>query len=217
MKFLDITLLFADNHSFPITVKFTPTKSTNCSSSETGVRRRNPVDTYCSESPDSGERKRRTGDTGYRKWIGRWSLRGSCDVGCTTDRPDRCHFLRRMAKRLLFLCSTLEYCHWTLHQCSAANETTSSYYYCPSFLLSLPTCVMYYIGCLSLSGYNIVLLCWFPGVSFAVPPLTFVISAAQCRFRQRVGCSVLQRGTSSWSLSLKSFFFGRDWAGSASE
>src|SRR6218665_3649097 len=32
---------------------------------------------------------------------------------------------------------------------------------CPSFLLSLPTsCTMYYIGCLSLSGHNIVLLRW---------------------------------------------------------
>src|SRR6218665_1605880 len=51
---------------------------------------------------------------------------------------------------------------------------------CPSLLLSLTTCVMYmyYIGRLSLSGYNIVLLRWSPGVFFAVPPLTFVISAA---------------------------------------
>jgi len=31
-------------------------------------------------------------------------------------------------------------------------------------------------------------------------PLTFVISAAQCRFWQRVGCSVLLRGVSSWCL-----------------
>ena len=45
---------------------------------------------------------------------------------------------------------------------------------------------MYYIGCLSLSGYNIVLLRWSPGVSFAVPPLTLVIFDAQCRFWQRV-------------------------------
>ena len=37
---------------------------------------------------------------------------------------------------------------------------------------------MYYNGCLFLSGYNIVLLRWSPGVSFAVPPLTFEISAA---------------------------------------
>src|SRR6218665_3985756 len=41
---------------------------------------------------------------------------------------------------------------------------------------------MYYIGYLSLSGYNVVLLRWSPGVSFAAPPLTFVTSAAQCRF-----------------------------------
>ena len=56
---------------------------------------------------------------------------------------------------------------------------------------------MYYIGCLSLSGYNIILLRLSPGVSFAVPLLTFVISAAQCRFWQCVGCSVLLRGVSS--------------------
>ena len=55
---------------------------------------------------------------------------------------------------------------------------------------------MYYIGYLSLSGYNVVLLRWSPsvsfaapplafvtsGVSFAAPPLAFVTSAAQCRF-----------------------------------
>ena len=72
--------------------------------------------------------------------------------------------------------------------------------YCPSFLLALPACVMYYIGCLPLSGYTIVLRRWSPGLSFAVPPLIFVISAAQCRFKQRVGCSVLLRWVSSWSL-----------------
>src|SRR6218665_155160 len=77
---------------------------------------------------------------------------------------------------------------------------TNTIYHCLSFLLSLPICMMYYIGCLSLSGYNIVLLCWSPGVSFDVPPLTFVISAAQCRFWQRVGFSILLRGGSSWSL-----------------
>src|SRR6218665_946311 len=90
------------------------------------------------------------------------------------------------------------------------------------------------------------------------PPLTFVTSAAQCRFWQRVRCCVLLRGVSFWSfgpielmcseglfrlwaqqhgmisplscvpcclvacplkfyISLKSFFFGRDWAGSTSE
>jgi|SRR6218665_1813849 len=73
---------------------------------------------------------------------------------------------------------------------------TNTIYHCLSFLLSLPICMMYYIGCLSLSGYNIVLLCWSPGVSFDVPPLTFVISAAQCRFWQRVGFSILLRGVS---------------------
>ena len=72
--------------------------------------------------------------------------------------------------------------------------------YCASCLLSGPTCVMYYIGYLSLSGYNIVLLRWSPVVPFAVPPLTFVISAAQCRFWQCVGCCVLLRGVSSWPL-----------------
>src|SRR6218665_3997364 len=51
---------------------------------------------------------------------------------------------------------------------------------CPSFLLWLPTCALYYICCLSLSGHNIVLLQWSPGVA-AAPPLTFVTSAAQCR------------------------------------
>src|SRR6218665_1311807 len=50
----------------------------------------------------------------------------------------------------------------------------------PSFLPSLPTCVMFYIGCLSLSEYNIVSLQWSPIVSFDVSPLTFVTSAAQC-------------------------------------
>ena len=58
--------------------------------------------------------------------------------------------------------------------------------------------VMYYIGCLSLSGYNIVLLRWSPGVSFAVPSLTFVISAAQCWFWQRVGAPFCCEG---WALS----------------
>src|SRR6218665_2136232 len=112
---------------------------------------------------------------------------------------------------------------------------------------------MYYIGCLSLSGCNILLLGWSPGGSFASPHLTFVTSAAQCRFWHRVGCCVLLRGARFWSLGpfsyyaakavgpsswndlpvelrclliscpfkfyifLKFFFFGRDWAGSASE
>ena len=51
----------------------------------------------------------------------------------------------------------------------------------PSFVPSLPTCVMHCIGCLSLSGYNIVSLQWSPVGSFAAPPLTFATSAAQCR------------------------------------
>src|SRR6218665_275844 len=42
---------------------------------------------------------------------------------------------------------------------------------CPSFLPSLPTCVMYYIGCLSLSGHRMVSLQWSPVVSFAAVPL----------------------------------------------
>src|SRR6218665_1340199 len=70
----------------------------------------------------------------------------------------------------------------------------------PKFSSISPTCAMYYIGCLSLSGYNIILLRWSPGVSFAVSPLTFVTSAAQCRFWQSVGCCVLLRGVSIWSL-----------------
>src|SRR6218665_1121593 len=74
---------------------------------------------------------------------------------------------------------------------------------CRSFISShsfLPTCVMYYIGCLSLSGYSIVSLQWSPIVSFAAPPLTFATSAAQCRFWQRVGCCVLLRGVTFCSI-----------------
>src|SRR6218665_2771331 len=92
---------------------------------------------------------------------------------------------------------------------------------------------------------------WSPGVSFAPPPLTFVASAAQCRFCLHIRCCVLLRGVpwanlatmqrraflvvgpSAWNdlpielrsllmtrpskfyISLKSFFFGHDWAGSA--
>src|SRR6218665_2877465 len=41
---------------------------------------------------------------------------------------------------------------------------------CPSFLPSLPTCLMHYIGCLSLSEYRIVSLQWSPVVSFAAFP-----------------------------------------------
>src|SRR6218665_3697059 len=49
---------------------------------------------------------------------------------------------------------------------------------CPSFLPSLPTCVMYSIGCLYLSGYSIASLQWSPVVSLAAPPLTSASCAA---------------------------------------
>ena len=49
---------------------------------------------------------------------------------------------------------------------------------CPSFLPSLPTCVMYYIGSLFLSGYSIVSLQWSPVVSFSPLPLTFATSVS---------------------------------------
>src|SRR6218665_3215621 len=62
---------------------------------------------------------------------------------------------------------------------------------CPSFLPSLPTRVMYSIGCLYLSGYSIVSLQWSPVVSLAAPPLTSATSAAKCRFWPHVGCCVL--------------------------
>src|SRR6218665_1644363 len=71
---------------------------------------------------------------------------------------------------------------------------------CPSFLPLLPTCVMYSIGCLYLSGYSIASLQWSPVVSLAAPPLTSASSAAQCRFWLHVGCCVLLRGVSFWSL-----------------
>src|SRR6218665_3169295 len=71
---------------------------------------------------------------------------------------------------------------------------------CPSFLPSLPTCVMYSIGCLYLSGYSIASLQWSPVVSLAAPPLTSASSAAQCQLWLRVGCCVLLRGVSFWSL-----------------
>src|SRR6218665_1336293 len=54
--------------------------------------------------------------------------------------------------------------------------------FCLSFIPSLPTCAIYYIGCLSVSGYSILSLQWCPVVSFAAPPLT----SAQCLFWQRV-------------------------------
>src|SRR6218665_3804999 len=71
---------------------------------------------------------------------------------------------------------------------------------CPSFLPSLPTCVMYSIGCLYLRGYSIVSLQWSPVVYLAAPPLTSATSAAQCRFWPHVGCCVLLRRVSFWSL-----------------
>src|SRR6218665_941330 len=71
---------------------------------------------------------------------------------------------------------------------------------CPSFLPSLPIRVMYDIGPLFLSRYSVVSLQWSPVVSVAALPLTFATSAAQCRFWQRVGCCVLLRGVSFWSL-----------------
>src|SRR6218665_495489 len=71
---------------------------------------------------------------------------------------------------------------------------------CPSFLPSLPTCVMYSIGCLYLSRYSIASLQWSPVVSLAASPLTSASSAAQCRFWLHVGCCVLLRGVSVWSL-----------------
>src|SRR6218665_2081507 len=63
-----------------------------------------------------------------------------------------------------------------------------------------PTCVMYCIGSLYMSGYSIVSLQWSPVVSLAAPPITFATSAAQCRFWPHVGCCVLLRGVSFWSL-----------------
>jgi len=73
---------------------------------------------------------------------------------------------------------------------------------CPGFLPSLPTCtcVMYSIGCLYLSGYSIISLQWSPVVSLAAAPLTSATSAAQCPFWPHVGCCVLLRGVSFWSL-----------------
>src|SRR6218665_1893204 len=59
---------------------------------------------------------------------------------------------------------------------------------------------MYSIGCLYLRGYSIVSLQWSPVVSLAAPPLTSATSAAQCRFWSHVGCCVLLRGVSFWSL-----------------
>src|SRR6218665_2099773 len=60
---------------------------------------------------------------------------------------------------------------------------------------------MYSIGCVYLSGYSVVSLQWSPVVSpvvsLAATPLT---SAAQCRFWPHVGCCVLLRGVSFWSL-----------------
>src|SRR6218665_1747616 len=69
----------------------------------------------------------------------------------------------------------------------------------PSFLPSLPTCVMFYIGSQSLNGYNIISLQRSPVVSFTAPPLTFATSAAQCRFLRHIRCCVLLRAASFWS------------------
>src|SRR6218665_1018347 len=71
---------------------------------------------------------------------------------------------------------------------------------CQSFFPSLPMCVVYYIDCLSLSKYSVVSQHWSPVVSFAASPITFATSAAQCRFWQHIGCCVLPRGVSFWSL-----------------
>ena len=58
--------------------------------------------------------------------------------------------------------------------------------------------VLYWL--LYLSRYSIVSLQWSPIVSLAAPPLTSATSAAQCRFWPHVGCCVLLRGVSFWSL-----------------
>src|SRR6218665_145835 len=70
----------------------------------------------------------------------------------------------------------------------------------PKFFPSLPTCTMCYIGCLYLSGYSIISLCWSPVVSFVAPIHTFATSAGQCLLWQHVGCCVLLRGVSFWSF-----------------
>src|SRR6218665_3714562 len=116
----------------------------------------------------------------------------------------------------------------------------------------LLTTVMYYIGCLYLGEYNIVLLRWSPGVSFAVPPSYLrdlccpvsvlaarrvLLSAAKGELLvPRARLTIMQQrafsvvGPSAWNdlpvelrsllmtspskfyISLKSFFFGHDWA-----
>jgi len=68
--------------------------------------------------------------------------------------------------------------------CGPVRPKTAQVFFCH--------CAMYYIGYLSLSGYNIVLLWWSPSVSFAAPPLTFVTSAAQCWFWQRIRAGILR-------------------------
>src|SRR6218665_3400065 len=72
-----------------------------------------------------------------------------------------------------------------------------------SFLLSITAYMCDIVHWLPISGYNIALLPWSPGMSFAAgtpPPLIFVTSAAQCRFWKRVACCVLLRGVSFWCL-----------------
>src|SRR6218665_112057 len=125
---------------------------------------------------------------------------------------------------------------------------------CPSILLSLHTYVMYYVGCLSLSGYTIVLLRWCvlrcaPSylrdlccpVSVLAARRVFRSAARGELLVPRARLATVQRrafsvvGPSAWNdlpvelhsllmtssskfcISLKSFFFGRDWAGCASE
>src|SRR6218665_2131514 len=52
----------------------------------------------------------------------------------------------------------------------------------------------------SSENYRIIYIQWSPVVSLAAPPLTSASSAAQCRFWLHVGCCVLLRGVSFWSL-----------------
>ena len=111
-----------------------------------------------------------------------------------------------------------------------------------SILSSLPTCAMYYIGCVSLREYSIISPQWSPAVPL-VPLWPLLPSVDRCVLLRGVSYGpqdrlaiMLQRtfsvvGLSAWNdlhsllmahpfkfyISLKSFFFGRDWAGSASE
>ena len=95
------------------------------------------------------------------------------------------------------------------------------------FLLSLPTCAMYYIGCLSLSGCNIVLLQCFPSGTICCKEWAFGPSGpfSHCAAKGLFGCGPISvEWSPCWAafladgrpskfyISLKSFFFGRDWA-----